>query len=403
MKKLFVILPLVLVLILSSVAVFAEDKTELKVACPYVCEPLELGDLTAQECDASCVPVWVAVLNNTCLPGGILGTNEKATEVKKIASFPFGKAPVATVNATLGSVATPLSIAQSVIANDARFAGYRIPDPQLSYVYQVTATDYAPLKWLKDQNNDKFKNQWNAYVGADWNIQDAITAVAQKVDKDLPAAENDDIKAYFAKHGIEQVKDDQGQPKKDEHGDPVYVIHKLGEKYKNEMLFAQAVYEQAEKQTAGRTAEYEVKGVLVIVEPANYNVTITHHIIRDGKDTQMQATALWTRDDILRVSDIPTDWLLDGKGYFTDLKYDPAQTVINAVSDNKLLTMGQNFMAGYTVDLYYVAAQAGDQVDAAKAGNVAAAAQLPATGAADTLYVALSSLALVVLGVFLKK
>ena len=136
----------------------------------------------------------------------------------------------------------------------------------------------------------------------------------------------------------------------------------------------------------------------------SYNVTITHHIIRDGKDTQMQATALWTRDDILRVSDIPTDWLLDGKGYFTDLKYDPAQTVINAVSDNKLLTMGQNFMAGYTVDLYYVAAQEGDQVDAAKAAsNVAAAAQLPATGAADTLYVALSSLALVVLGVFLTK
>ena len=123
MKKLFLILPLVLVLILSSMAVFAEDKTEITVACPYVYEPLSLGTLKAQECDASCVPVWVAVLDNTCLPGGILGGTEQ-TKVSKVASFPFGKAPVATINATFGSVATPLSIAQSVIANAARFASY---------------------------------------------------------------------------------------------------------------------------------------------------------------------------------------------------------------------------------------------------------------------------------------
>lgn len=379
MKKLFLILPLVLVLILSSMAVFAEDKTEITVACPYVYEPLSLGTLKAQECDASCVPVWVAVLDNTCLPGGILGGTEQ-TKVSKVASFPFGKAPVATINATFGSVATPLSIAQSVIANDARFAGYRIPDPQLSYVYEVTAEQYAPLSWLKGEDKS-FKATWQQKVAE--NIPAALKAVVE--DKKLPAlAEKpeQDVHTYW-----EANKDKE----------------ELTKVYAQEFLLAAAVQEKAEELAEGLTGKYVVKGVLVIVEPANYNVTITHHIIRDGKDTQMQATALWTRDDILRVSDIPTDWLLDGKGYFTDLKYDPAQTKINAVSDNKLLTMGQNFMAGYTVDLYYVAAQAGDQVDAAKAGNVAAAAQLPATGAADTLYVALSSLALVVLGVFLKK
>lgn len=379
MKKLFVILPLVLVLILSSMAVFAKDP-DISVACPYVGEPLSFGNLDPQECDASCVPVWVAVLDNTCLPGGILG-GKNQTKVAKIASFPFGKAPVATINATLGSVATPLSIAQSVIANDARFAGYRIPDPQLSYVYEVTAKQYAPLSWLKGEN-DKFKADWQAEVAK--NIPAALKAVVE--DKKLPAlaqTPETDVHTYW-----EANKDKE----------------ELTNVYAQEFLLAAAVQEKAEELAKGLTGEYEVKGVLVIVEPANYNVTITHHIIRDGKDTQMQATALWTRDDILRVSDIPTDWLLDGKGYFTDLKYDPAQTVINAVSDNKLLTMGQNFMAGYTVDLYYVAAQEGDQVDAAKAAsNVAAAAQLPATGAADTLYVALSSLALVVLGVFLKK
>lgn len=379
MKKLFVILPLVLVLILSSVAVFADDKTVVNVACPYVYEPLSLGTLKAQECDASCVPVWVAVLDNTCLPGGILGGKDQ-TKVSKVASFPFGKAPVATVNATLGSVATPLSIAQSVIANDARFAGYRIPDPQLSYVYEVTATDYAPLSWLKGED-DSFKAKWQEEAAK--KIPDALKEVV--ADKKLPALAaqpEQDVHTYW-----ENNKDKE----------------ELTKVYKYEFNLAAAVQEKAEAMIKGMTGEYTVKGVLAIVEPANYNVTITHHIIRDGKDTQMQATALWTRDDILRVSDIPTDWLLDGKGYFTDLKYDPAQTKIEAVSDNKLLTMGQNFMAGYTVDLYYVAAQAGDQVDAAKAGNVAAAAQLPATGAADTLYVALSSLALVVLGVFLKK
>ena len=382
MKKLFVILPLVLVLILSSVAVFAEGKVDISVACPYVYEPLSLGTLNAQECDASCVPVWVAVLDNTCLPGGILGTNEKATKVSKIASFPFGKAPVATINATLGSVATPLSIAQSVIANDARFAGYRIPDPQLSYVYEVTAKQYAPLKWLKGEN-DSFKAEWNKQLDAQ------ITVVRDEL-----------ATKYGYQKGDSLEKDYEAGAAKDGDKDkyPEFV-----KKYASLNAFITDVMDKAADKLAGMTGEYEVKGVLVIVEPANYNVTITHHIIRDGKDTQMQATALWTRDDILRVSDIPTDWLLDGKGYFTDLKYDPAQTKINAVSDNKLLTMGQNFMAGYTVDLYYVAAQAGDQVDAAKAGNVAAAAQLPATGAADTLYVALSSLALVVLGVFLKK
>lgn len=379
MKKLFVILPLVLVLILSSMAVFAKDP-DISVACPYVGEPLSFGSLDPQECDASCVPVWVAVLDNTCLPGGILGGTEQ-TKVAKIASFPFGKAPVATINATLGSVATPLSIAQSVIANDARFAGYRIPDPQLSYVYEVTAKQYAPLSWLKGEN-DKFKADWQAEVAK--NIPAALKAVVE--DKKLPAlaqTPETDVHTYWEANKAKE---------------------ELTKVYAQEFLLAAAVQEKAEELAKGLTGEYEVKGVLVIVEPANYNVTITHHIIRDGKDTQMQATALWTRDDILRVSDIPTDWLLDGKGYFTDLKYDPAQTVINAVSDNKLLTMGQNFMAGYTVDLYYVAAQEGDQVDAAKAAsNVAAAAQLPATGAADTLYVALSSLALVVLGVFLKK
>lgn len=384
MKKLFVILPLVLVLILSSMAVFAEgEKVDISVACPYVGEALSFGSLDPQQCDASCVPVWVAVLDNSCIPGGILG-GKGQTKVAKIASFPFGKAPVATINATLGSVATPLSIAQSVIANDARFAGYRIPDPQLSYVYEVTAKQYAPLNWLKGEN-DAFKKQWNEAVAETKNIEDAIYAVAHAEDETVKEAdvEKKSISEYYGTLAQDS---------------------KVKKAYETELLFTQAVYEQAAKQLAGKTAEYEVKGVLVIVEPANYNVTITHHIIRDGKDTQMQATALWTRDDILRVSDIPTDWLLDGKGYFTDLKYDPAQTVINAVSDNKLLTMGQNFMAGYTVDLYYVAAQEGDQVDAAKAAsNVAAAAQLPATGAADTLYVALSSLALVVLGVFLKK
>ena len=385
MKKLFVILPLVLVLILSSMAVFAEqDKVDISVACPYVGEALSFGTLDPQQCDASCVPVWVAVLDNSCIPGGILG-GKGQTKVAKIASFPFGKAPVATINATLGSVATPLSIAQSVIANDARFAGYRIPDPQLSYVYEVTAKQYAPLSWLKGEN-DKFKADWQAEVAK--NIPAALKAVVE--DKKLPALADPaetDVHTYWTNNQNDEAKKKQ-----------------LTDVYAQEFLLAAAVQEKAEELAKGMTGEYEVKGVLVIVEPANYNVTITHHIIRDGKDTQMQATALWTRDDILRVSDIPTDWLLDGKGYFTDLKYDPAQTVINAVSDNKLLTMGQNFMAGYTVDLYYVAAQAGDQVDAAKAAsNVAAAAQLPATGAADTLYVALSSLALVVLGVFLKK
>lgn len=383
MKKLFLILPLVLVLILSSMAVFAEDKTEITVACPYVYEPLSLGTLKAQECDASCVPVWVAVLDNTCLPGGVLGGKDQ-TKVSKIASFPFGKAPVATINATFGSVATPLSIAQSVIANDARFAGYRIPDPQLSYVYEVTAEQYAPLSWLKGEDKS-FKATWQQKVAE--NIPAALKAVVE--DKKLPALADPaetDVHTYWTNNQKDDAKKKQ-----------------LTDVYAQEFLLAAAVQEKAEELAEGLTGKYVVKGVLVIVEPANYNVTITHHIIRDGKDTQMQATALWTRDDILRVSDIPTDWLLDGKGYFTDLKYDPAQTKINAVSDNKLLTMGQNFMAGYTVDLYYVAAQAGDQVDAAKAGNVAAAAQLPATGAADTLYVALSSLALVVLGVFLKK
>lgn len=379
MKKLFVILPLVLVLILSSMAVFADDKTvDISVACPYVGEPLSFGTLDPQQCDASCVPVWVAVLDNSCIPGGILGGTEQ-TKVAKIASFPFGKAPVATINATLGNVATPLSIAQSVIANDARFAGYRIPDPQLSYVYEVTAKQYAPLSWLKGEN-DKFKADWNAKLDAQ------IPEVLKDLAKDYGYASVATIEGDYAAGKAGNKKED------------------FEKKYASLNAFIEDVMKKAAEKLAGMTAEYEVKGVLVIVEPANYNVTITHHIIRDGKDTQMQATALWTRDDILRVSDIPTDWLLDGKGYFTDLKYDPAQTVINAVSDNKLLTMGQNFMAGYTVDLYYVAAQEGDQVDAAKAAsNVAAAAQLPATGAADTLYVALSSLALVVLGVFLKK
>ena len=88
---------------------------------------------------------------------------------------------------------------------------------------------------------------------------------------------------------------------------------------------------------------------------------------------------------------------------------DTTKTAVAGVYDNdNYLVLGEKVLKSYKVDLYYTAGEGADKakVDAAFAGNtanVANAQQLPATGAADSFALVLSSLALVVVGLFLKK
>ena len=164
-----------------------------------------------------------------------------------------------------------------------------------------------------------------------------------------------------------------------------------------------------------RLVDAYVKGYIIIVEKVTLPVDVTHHFtLANGEEFQKTSKHDWNYKEkgILSISNVDPAWYLNVEGFQIRTEMTEVRKVVDKTY---VLTLGEEFLIGYEVDLYYTAAQqdAGkEKIDAAFAGqtagvqntgNVNAAAQLPATGAADSFAVILSSVAMVVIGLFLKK
>lgn len=163
--------------------------------------------------------------------------------------------------------------------------------------------------------------------------------------------------------------------------------------------------------TVGKVAETFVdatlRGLLVIVEEKYVPVTVKHHyMVADGEEIVKETKENQDKNVVLTANNILQSWLMPVGGYV----YDPAKTKVEAVKVDKTLVNGEVFVTGYVVDLFYTAAQGeNSDIEAAFANTTAGVANqsnvanLPATGAASNVAVILSSVALVVVGLFLKK
>lgn len=322
MKKLFVILPLVLVLLLSSLPVMAQ---EAKVTYWNGCQKTIAGtymldSMTALNCGVNCIPVWLGYYT-PCAPvkGEALTSNcdgwygIDVTTNNTVILMNDGN-PVDYIKANLNAASWP-QIATEFMKASGYGAEFMISEPILENVIPMDVTTYVPGAW----------------VG----------------------------------------------------------------------------------KTPTEMVEVTVKGLLIIVEDIYDYVVINHHLMRPTGEVVFTTEAAFPKNNQLDAGRIPAEWINTD---FVDVTYDPAQTVVKRMEDpSTILTNGSVTFLGWEVDMYYVAAKApegNEQVDGAKApaaqapaapAAVPAPVQLPATGAADTTVLVLSSLALVVLGVFFKK
>lgn len=328
MKKLFVILPLVLVLVLSSLPVMAEEK----------------------------LPVW----------NGIEGTwlYMWPKDVQFLQSNPNNY---------------PVWVARAISPNLAANADVKIKDAA-NFHPGFMKFDFHPwydgvATWIKFSPDMADLPSVGEYVmdalglSANWRILRPYQTGIIKVD----------VNAVV----------------------PASWIHKTGSIYEN--------------------IDVKLAGLLLIVEPTTLPVLVRHHIQRADEYILEENQTWGIRDGELTPARVPEGWITKA---FADVKYDPARTTVSTAWSGREaeLVAGEQVVEGYIVDMYYTAPKAEEKkadegTDAAKANaaNVAAntattnakaaqaSANLPATGAADTLYVALSSLALVALGVFFKK
>lgn len=323
MKKLFVILPLVLVLVLSSLSVMAQTQNDVAKATPWdgcfytlpAANLYKLSGVDVLACKTNCIPIWLGEYS----PCSLKGTASQQVQGNVWKGLAFDATytvnllnkgePVEIVEANLQAVSYP-QLATIFMQNSEWGKTYKIAEPILKNVIPMTLEVWVSSLMVPGVTQDKAVNV------------------------------------------------------------PV-----------------------------------EIVGLLIVVEDMYDSVLINHHIVRATGELVFQSEAAYPANDRLDAAHIPAEWVNTD---FVDVTYDPAQTKVSEVWDEStILTMGQRTFLGWEVDLYYVAAKAeGDQsVDAAKPQAPAAAApvQLPATGAADTTVLALSSLALVVLGVFFKK
>lgn len=325
MKKLFVILPLVLALVLSSVAVFAEEPCKpceaknVKVNCDLPCD-LGIYDVTsigkALECGKCYFPVWFAVYNGYCAnKGGTLSMPEldncnwyaDVTSGRNVKILNPYEPQVVVANR--GVAASELAIAEQALVDAGLAETYRIPTLKISNIWKVNI-DYDVLSY----ENGK-------------DTKDGI-----KIEK---------------KHS---------------------------------------------------------EGYVVLIEKKFMNVELVHHIRREGEAevliNEVKENA-WPVADQLTAERVPEDWKLS---YVKDVNYLPAETKVTPNMKGNVLVDGEQYLVGYTVDMFYSNAKPAEGTDAATNGNkTAAASNLPATGAASNLYVVLASAVAVVLGVFLKK
>lgn len=407
LKKLFVVLPLVLVMLLSVVPVMAEKS-------------VADGKLT----DAQ----FQLALDNTAFGKGdeahylqTKGTEMPiwAGEVKPFAANPDlvdgrtrivllnGGAVHGWVKANFDAV-SPLGVAQNYVAT--QMPEYNIPSYQILNVLTVTKKVMVPENWLaeKDQPTKQVIDPDTAkvvYFNAKFtddvkNGEDVIYAKDSAVPADMIPADvkwthDADNKTATAMIKIQVPAKDEGNPAVEAE---VKIIADIAYTGKTETV-------PAPDKT--KLVEAYVKGLLIIVEESNMAVEVTHHFVfADGTEIVQTSEQKWAKaNGALTVATVNPNWYMAVPGFTIDT----TKTAVSEVRDNgNYYVLGEKVLLSYKVDLYYTAGEGADkgQVDAAVAGNtanVANAQQLPATGAADSFALVLSSLALVVVGLFFKK
>lgn len=167
---------------------------------------------------------------------------------------------------------------------------------------------------------------------------------------------------------------------------------------------------------ANKLVQAVVDGFLIVVEKTTVPVTVNHHFLIDGEpvaELKKTTTEVQPKNLDLTVETVDPKWY----GEFKLFTIDTAKTTVTKnFTKETVLTIGEQVLVGYTVDLYYTAGEGvtKSDVDAAFAGSSAGvqnqaanlpatAVALPATGGSDNLALLLSSAALVVLGFFFKK
>ncbi|MDD7401685.1 MAG: hypothetical protein SPK23_00790 [Eubacteriales bacterium] len=417
LKKLFVVLPLVLVMLLSIVPVQAEEFT---VDSDYVENTLFQGLVGQTKVTKDDVvkylsakgtlrPVWVGEnipFANSNFPATTDGKN-KVNDRHMNVVLMNGGAVHGWISTNYDAVA-PLGVAQNYVA--ANLPGYVIPSYQIQNVMHFTKNVRVPETWLKEEyqptkqviDPDTAKVIYvNAkFTDAVKNGDDVIYAKDSAVPADMIPANVTWKHDANNKTATAMIKIQV--PSKVQDGDAVEAEVKV---------IADIAYtgetETVPAPDKNKLVDAKITGLLIIVEKADIDVAVTHHFVfADGTEIVQTANQKWAKaNGALTVATVNPAWYMAVPGFTIDT----TKTAVAEVRDEaNYLVLGEKVLKSYKVDLYYTAGEGADKanVDAAFAGNtanVANAQQLPATGAADSFALVLSSLALVVVGLFLKK
>lgn len=414
LKKLFVVLPLVLVMLLSVVPVLAEEFT---VDSDYVENAVFQGlvgqtKVTKEDIvqylssKGTLRPVWVGEnipFANSNFPATTDGKN-KVNDRHMNVVLMNGGAVHGWISTNYEAVA-PLGVAQNYVA--ANLPGYVIPSYQIQNVMHFTKNVKVPQAWLEE----KYQPTKQVLEGAQVQYLNPkfVEAVKDGNDQEVHAAGSPVTEAIPANTVWTLAKDGKTAT--------ATIKLQVPSKVENEKveveakIMADVFYTGKTKDVAApdeyKLVDAKITGLLIIVEKAEMDVAVTHHFVfADGTEIVQTAAQKWAKaSGELTVATVNPAWYMAVPGFTIDT----TKTAVAGVYDNdNYLVLGEKVLKSYKVDLYYTAGEGADKakVDAAFAGNtanVANAQQLPATGAADSFALVLSSLALVVVGLFLKK
>lgn len=422
-KKLFIALPLVLVMLFMAVPVAAEVNTyDVHVGAQTLNLKLDKGAATEIfKNNSRMVPVWGAVKSYFDEAGRQTNASQGAGWIKLIQAT-----PMTWVEAN-SDIIGDFALGQWVVANDAAFADYALPSYQINHVEKVVTDIVVPETMLEDyeaktvshyianENKLELVEDGKTYTFAELNGYGFEVKVA---------ADGKTATLTYGKQVAKATINDEsnwtmeGTIYKYFKGDDItadVVASSVITNVSTGITTAEVTGVGPVKVTIKKTpaaigyAEAELHGLLVIVEEKYVPVTIKHHyVIEDGEELVQEAKGQQEKGVELTTANIKAEWLKE----VGEFKYDPAKTRVEVKETpaKDLLTVGEQFVTGYVVDLFYTAGEGADtdEIDAAFAGTTTAVANanvanLPATGAASNFALVLSSAALVVVGLFLKK
>lgn len=404
LKKLFVVLPLVLVMLLSVVPVLAEDTT---VDTDYVADPafkvvVDQTKFTKEDyvkylgTEGTLIPVWV-------------GENKpfEKSNVKNVRDLNERHLNVVLMNggAVHGWITVnydavgPLASAQTYVAEN--LPEYNIPSYQIQNVMKFVKTVKVP----EDKLENAPTTSREVITGREW-VVDPATAVYD-ANVTLLGIKKGDVLDEATFKTVAWTKDENARTATGTVSFPgktttiVPVTANLKEEIKT------VVETGISAADPNKLVSAKIEGLLIVVEASNMPVSVTHHFVfEDGTEIVQTADQKWAKaNGALTIATVNPAWYMTVPGFTIDT----TKTNVEEVRDTEnYLVLGEKVLKGYKVDLYYTAGEGADkdQVDAALAGNtanVANAQQLPATGAVDSFALVLSSLALVVVGLFFKK